>query len=104
MALKDAEYFIKDIVKDKEIRTSLYKYDSSKEIMEAIREMGYNFKLYDYEESINHLKTESPTENQAKMLDELKLWWDMLMSDGSIAEEMPASCSPAKCSTCSICG
>ena len=104
MALKDAEFFIKEIVKDKELRTSLYKYDSSEEIMAAIREMGYNFKLYNFEESINYLKTESPHESQAQMLDELKLWWDMLMSDGTITEETPASCSPAKCSTCSICG
>ena len=103
MAQMHAETFIKEIVKNNELRKSLYQYDSSAEMMSAIRDEGYEFKLYQFEESINHLKTESPTEEQAIMLDELLLWWNMLMYDGSIVEEAPA-CSPAKCSSCSSCG
>ena len=106
MAQMDAENFIKEIVKNTELRTSLYQYDSSAEVMEAIKAKGYPFKLYMFEESINHLKTESPTEDQANMLDELFMWWKMLMFDGTIVEdeEEPVSCTPAKCASCSSCG
>ena len=105
MALKDAERFIKEIVKDNDLRTSLYQYDTAAEIMAGIQQKGFTFKLYDFEESINHLKTESPDASQAFMLDELLMWWNMLMSDGTISEEKePVSCTPAKCATCSSCG
>jgi hypothetical protein len=103
MALIHAEKFIKEIIKNHEMRTGLYRYDTSAEVMKAIHELGFPFKLHDFEESINHLKTESPTEEQAIMLDEILVWWNMLMFDGSITEEQPA-CTPAKCSTCSSCG
>ena len=107
MAQMDAENFIREIVKNTELRTSLYQYDSSAEIMAAIKEKGYPFKLYMFEESINHLKTESPTEDQANMLDELFMWWQMLMFDGTIVEDIEEtvqSCTPAKCASCSSCG
>ncbi len=105
MAQQEAIDFIKEIVKNQEIRKSLYKYDTSSEIMGAIREMGYHFRFADFDESIHHLKTESPHESQADMLDELRMWWHMLMDDGNLEEEEEeSSCSPAKCSSCSMCG
>ncbi|MBN2737820.1 MAG: hypothetical protein JXR70_12620 [Spirochaetales bacterium] len=100
MAIKQAEKFIKDIVKDNGIRKSLYQHGSSANIMAAIEEMGYLFTLYEFEESINHLKSESPDEEQSIMLDELLLWWNMLMSDGTINESEAPHCSPKKCFTC----
>ncbi len=39
------------------------------------------------------------------MLDELLMWWNMLMYDGSITEDVDTSeCSPVKCASCSSCG
>ena len=105
MPLIDAEKFIKEVVKNTGLRKSFYKYGSSLEVLTAIQESGYHFKLYEFEESINHLKTESPTEEQATMLDELGFWWSVLMYDGSIGNiDEPPVCSPVKCSTCSSCG
>ncbi len=104
MPLKDAERFIKDIAVNNTLRKSFYIYSSSAEVYTAIKETGYNFKLYDFEESINHLKSESPTEEQAIMLDEILMWWNMLMYDGSVVEIDEPECSPAKCSSCSVCG
>ena len=104
MPLKDAERFIKEIAVNTELRKSLYLYDSSVEIQSAIAKSGYIFKIFEFEESINHLKTESPNEEQAIMLDELLLWWNMMMYDGSISEEEKTECSPARCASCSSCG
>ncbi len=103
MAQKDAERFIRDIVKDSALRKILYKYETSAEIMEAIKEQGYEFQLYQFEEGINHLKTESPTAEQVAMLGELLNLWNLLMNDGSIVEE-PQACSPSKCFSCASCG
>ena len=97
MPRKDAERFIRDIAGDKEKRKSLYSYDTSEEIMNAVRDMGYDFKLFDFEESIRHFKLESHDEEQAIMLDEILLWWNILMGE-------QASCSTSMCSTCSSCG
>jgi hypothetical protein len=106
MAQQDAIDFIKDILKDKEKRTPLYKYDSVEEIMTAIGEMGYNFKRIDFDESILHLKTETFSEDYAKVLDELRMWWHMLLNEVEMEREDDdeSSCSPAKCSSCSHCG
>ena len=103
MPLKDAELFIKEIAVNNELRKSLYKYETSAEIKNAIVESGYSFELYEFEESINHLKSESPTEEQAIMIDELLMWWNMLMFDGTVPESGSVNCSPAKCASCSGC-
>ena len=104
MPLKDAERFIREIAVNNELRRSLYTFDSSLQVKNAIEAAGYKFKLYEYEETITHLKTESPTEEQAIMLDELLMWWKMLMYDGSIVEDEQSGCSPSRCATCGSCG
>ncbi|MDC7227993.1 MAG: hypothetical protein PQJ61_14615 [Spirochaetales bacterium] len=103
MPLIDAERFIKEITVNNELRKSLYRFDSSADVQDGIKECGYNFKLFEFEETINHLKTESPDEEQAIMLDEILLWWNMLMGDGSIVESDQPECSPSKCPSCSLC-
>ncbi|MBB6480304.1 hypothetical protein [Spirochaeta isovalerica] len=104
MPIKDAENYIREIAVDMDLRKSLYAYSTSAEMMTSIKDSGFNFKLYEFEESINHLKVESPDEEQAIMLEEILLWWKMLMYDGSICEEAKsASCSPSRCFSCSSC-
>ncbi|MDC7218981.1 MAG: Nif11 family protein [Spirochaetales bacterium] len=104
MAQQDAINFIKEIIKDKTIRTSLYKYDTFEEIMAAISEKGYNFKKIDFDESIIYLKKETFSEDYAKMLEELQMWWHMLLNEVEFEPEDGSSCSPSKCSSCSSCG
>ena len=103
MPLKDAENFIKEIAKNNEFRKSFYKFKSSMEVQNQIRILGFSFKLFEFEESINHLKSDSPTEEQAIMLNELLIWWQMLMYDGTVMENDSVSCSPDQCSACSSC-
>lgn len=102
MPHKDAEKYIREIVGNRELRSSLYAYDTSLEMMNSIHDAGYHFKLHEFEESINYLKTESPTEDQAFMLDDILQWWKMLMFDGSIIQDQK-ECSSAKCSSCRGC-
>ncbi len=105
MPFIDAQNFIKEIAPNNEMRRSLYEFENARAIKEHIETLGFNFKLYEFEQSILYLKTEAPNEEQAIMLDELLLWWNMLMYDGSITEEVDSSeCSPVKCGTCSSCG
>ncbi len=103
MAQKAAEDFIREVVKNRDVRKILYQHDSSAEILGAIKTSGYDFKLYEFEEGINKLKVESPTEDQSMMLSELLQLWNLLMLDGSIVED-PKTCSPAKCFSCTSCG
>lgn len=103
MAVKDAEKFIREIVENSDLRKSLYQFDDRGEKMEHIRKAGYVFEIYEFDESINYLKTISSDEEQAIMFEELRLWWQMIMPNDMT--DVPAqSCTPAECATCSSCG
>lgn len=97
MAMKDAEKFIKEIVKNDGLRKSLYKFEDPEEKKKLIVKAGFDFEVYEIQESINYLKTVCAQEEDAIMLDELLLWWQMLMP-------FDQSCSPAECAGCSSCG
>jgi len=102
MSALAAEKFIKRVVKDQEFRDTLYEYDSYAERIQFIQESGYDFFYEEYEDAINHLKTESPTEDQANLLNELMAWWVMLNSDApqSTTTESSGSCDSSSCKTC----
>jgi len=95
-----AEHFIKQIVGDNQLRTFLYTFDNFGERMQYIAEKGYSFKYPEFEDGINHLKMESPHKEQADMLDELYMWWQMLNDDRTEAEFAATACSPSACASC----
>ncbi|MBI9097591.1 MAG: hypothetical protein JEY91_03890 [Spirochaetaceae bacterium] len=99
----NAEKFIKEIAGNSDFRKSLYLLESSEDKKRYLNEAGYNFAFYEFEESINNMKTKCAEEEDAIMLDELLLWWQMFMpyeeTDSSIT-----ACTPAECSKCSSCG
>lgn len=103
MAIKHSENFIKEIAKNTQLRKSLYRYHSPMDIMRAIEEMGYGFEPHEFEESINHLKTEAPHEEQAIMLGELLVWWKMLMGTEALPLSEKKGCTPSTCGSCSSC-
>ena len=103
MPIKNAENFIKQVVRNTDLRKSLYRYPSPSQIMTALKEMGYDFTPYEFEESIRHLKTESPHEEQAIMLDELLIWWKMLLGEVNTAPPSQCTCSPTACGGCKSC-
>jgi len=98
--INNAETFVRDVMENNDLRKSLYLYDTSAEVIEAIKELGYHFRLAEFEETIKGMG--------GAPFDELLMWWKMLMYDGTIKEEpLPAEtdCSPRKCSSCSsVCG
>ena len=103
MVLSSAEKFILEIAENNELRKSFYGLSSMEEIKSAINQAGFDFKIYEYEESILNLKTKCSSEEDAIALDELLLWWQMLLPEES-AEDSRSSCTPADCFNCPSCG
>lgn len=93
MVESNAEKFIREIARNHDLRRSFYTLEGTEEIKEALREAGYCFRHHEFEDTINNLKTRCATEEDAVMLDELLIWWQMLLP-----------CSPASCTQCSSCG
>lgn len=103
MVKSNAEKFILEVSGNNDFRKSFYKLDSVEDKKKYIFESGYEFEYFEFEESINNLKTRCSTEEDAIMLDELLLWWQMLLPYEETVTT-GTGCSPAKCSTCSSCG
>jgi hypothetical protein len=99
-----AEKFIREIAGNSDFRKSFYSLDSLEDKKKYMAESGFAFELYEFEEAINHMKTECAEEEDAILLDELLLWWTMLIPQDEI--EYPSAgtaCSPEACGSCSSC-
>jgi predicted ribosomally synthesized peptide with nif11-like leader len=102
MAVKNAEKFIREIIGNSDLRKSLYPFEETEEKLKFISESGFDFEIPEFEESINYLKTICADEEEAIMLDELLLWWQIMMPY-DIYEESSTQCTPDQCRTCSSC-
>ena len=102
MIISNAERFIREISKNNDFRRSFYQWESPDEIKKSITDAGYSFKYHEFEDSINNLKTRCASEEDAIMLDELLLWWQMLLPFED-SEGCSTDCSPSDCALCSLC-
>lgn len=103
MTALTAEKFIKRIVKDNDLRSQIYNCPDFPSRMKWIAEQGYSFTYGDFDDAINHLKVECPTEEQADLIGDISLWWQLLNQDCEHPETQGRSCSPQSCFTCSGC-
>lgn len=98
-----AEKFIREIAGNNDYRRSFYQLESLEDKKKYMSETGYKFELYEFEEEINHLKTECANEEDAIMLDEILLWWTMLIPQDDIEYPSSSSCSSSDCAGCTSC-
>ncbi|MDA3810075.1 MAG: hypothetical protein PF518_07030, partial [Spirochaetaceae bacterium] len=103
MVKSNEEKFNLEVSGNNNFRKSFYKLDSVEDKKRYILEAGYEFEYFEFEESINNLKTRCSTEEDAIKLDELLLWWQILMPYDETVTSATV-CTPAECAKCSSCG
>ncbi len=95
MSIKNAYNFFNHCQANQKFRKSLYQCKNRKELLCKATQEGFFFSNADAASALERMKTEAQNEDEAILVNELKLWYE-LQTEGE--DENPL----AVCSACSL--
>jgi hypothetical protein len=80
MSIDNARRFIGTALKDKQLRDGVNSASSTEEVTAFLESKNFSFTYSEFDEALSNLLTQCKSEENANMLKEFKMWWDMTLS------------------------
>lgn len=80
MSLDNAKKFMSNAMKDKQLRDGVNSASTAEEVDAFLESKNLSFTYSEFDEVYNNLLTQCQSEEDANMLKELRMWWDMTVS------------------------
>ena len=78
MPVEHARRFIKQVANDANLRDRLNAVNIQEELNTVLKEIGYEFSPMEMDQAHQHLLTNSQSAEEAALVNEIKMWWDLL--------------------------
>jgi hypothetical protein len=79
MPLNDAKNFLHEAMRNTQLRTTLLKASSRKDLEAILKANSYVFTLSEIEDAYRNLLVNCQSEEQAQLVKDIKQWWEMLL-------------------------
>ena len=80
MSIENAKRFIGKALQDKHLRDGINSASTSAEVTAFLESQNLSFTYSEFDEAFTNLLTQCQSEEDANMLKEFRMWWDMTVS------------------------
>ena len=87
MSQGDAQGFIKQGMKDAKMRGELNLAKTSDDLFAMLAQHDFTFTYPEFDDAFHHLLTHCEFEEQADLLREFKMWWDLTVAMAQQADK-----------------